>query len=373
MHSNLSEAHLRYFFGDITSTEAGDKLRTEDIPGSFLLRQNGNDFKLSWLTFNGALMHAVIRRDNGNFSLAANQRQFPSIEEMVRNYQATEQSNKMALGNPLKNPEMERSLTRDKTPSCMEKEREVSRMMGPSVLPQFKGTMTENEAERTLQREPNASFLLRIDNQDEFFISYKASHRTSHLKIEDRRDTVSVVLPDLGKITETSVRRLVDHLKELEAFSTPQSPLTDTDFPPVFKPSRIPPALPKGPKRPMSRPLNRQPSYPEGARALSPSEDDTYENEVVTEKFPVIGRMENQSAARFLQDKPNLSWILRINNLGEERITVQKSGKPVHIKLYKSPTGGVSLRTSDQPVPLNTLIEKLIRQGTLGEQISKIE
>ena len=87
----------------------------------------------------------------------------------------------------------------------------------------------------------------------------------------------------------------------------------------------------------------------------------------------MIGRMEKQSAARFLQDKPNNgSWILRLNNLGEERITVKKDDRPVHIKLYKSPTGGVSLMSSVKPMPLNTLIEKLIGQGTLKEQILQI-
>ena len=374
LQSNLSEAHLRYFFGDITSAKAGDTLREDDIPGSFLLRKNGDDYKLSWLTFNGALMHAVIRQDYGKFSLAANQMQFSSIEAMVRNYQAFEQSNKMALGTPMKNPEMERSLTRDKTPSFIKKEREVSRSQGPTLLPHFKGTMTENEAERTLQKEPNASFLLRVDDQKELFISYKASHRTFHLQVEDKRDTFSVYLSDIGKITETSIRRLVDHLKELEAFSTPQSSPLDTDFPGLKPRSGVPPALPKGPKGAKPKNFHRQGSFQDGATALPPNEEEEeeYENETVTEKFPVIGRMENQSAARFLQDKPNGSWILRLNNLGEERITVKKDDRPVHIKLYKSPTGGVSLRSSDKPVPLNTLIEKLIGQGTLREQILQI-
>ena len=369
LHSNLAEAHLKYFFGDITSAEAGETLREEDIPGSFLLRKNGDDYKLSWLTFNGALMHAVIRRDNSKFSLASNQQQFSSIEAMVRNYQAFEQSNKMALGSPLKNPEMEMSITRDKTPSFIKKERAVSRKQGPTSLPHFKGTMTENEAEKTLQKEANASFLLRVNDQEDYFISYKASHRTFHLPIEDKRDTFSVILSDHGKISETSIRRLVDHLKELEAFSTPPPSPLDIDFP-GFKPrSLVPPALPKGPKGAKPRHLIRS---QDGAAALSPNEEEEYENEIVPEKFPVIGRMENQSAARFLQDKPNGSWILRLNNLGEERITVKKDDRPVHIKLYKSPTGGVSLRSSEKPVPLNTLIEKLIGQGTLKKQILHI-
>ena len=275
----------------------------------------------------------------------------------------------MALGTPLKNPEMEMSITRDKTPSFIKKERAVSRMQGPDALPHFKGTMTENEAEKTLQKEPNSSFLLRVDDQEEIFISYKASHRTFHLPIDEKKDTFSVCLSDHGKITETSIRRLVDHLKELEAFSTPPPSPFEIDLP-GFKPrSTVPPALPKGPKGAKPKHSNRS---QDGAAAFSPNEEEEYENEVVPEKFPVIGRMENQSAARFLQDKPNGSWILRLNNLGEERITVQKDDRPVHIKLYKSPTGGVSLRSSEKPVPLNTLIKKLIGQGTLKKQIVQI-
>ena len=64
----LSEAHLSYFFGDISSFEAGNKLREENVRGSFLLRKNGDDFKLSWLTFKGNLMHGVIHQNNGKFS-----------------------------------------------------------------------------------------------------------------------------------------------------------------------------------------------------------------------------------------------------------------------------------------------------------------
>ena len=35
LNTNLAEAHFKYFFGNITSTEAGDTLKEEDIPSSF--------------------------------------------------------------------------------------------------------------------------------------------------------------------------------------------------------------------------------------------------------------------------------------------------------------------------------------------------
>jgi len=52
-----------------------------------------------------------------------------------------------------------------------------------------------------------------------------------------------------------------------------------------------------------------------------------------------------------------------------ERISVRKTTKVVHIKIYHS-AQGTALKASDPPVPLNNLIQKLINQGTLNRQVT---
>ena len=81
LNSNLTEAHLKYFFGDITSMEAGEILREEDIPGSFLLRKNGNGFKLSWDSdfFGKCAKYACARRRVGKIFAENCKRELRSV------------------------------------------------------------------------------------------------------------------------------------------------------------------------------------------------------------------------------------------------------------------------------------------------------
>ena len=78
--------------------------------------------------------------------------------------------------------------------------------------------------------------------------------------------------------------------------------------------------------------------------------------------------MDNKATEGVLKDLSEGSWLLRLNNAGEERISVKKVDRVVHIKIYHF-SGGASLRPNDNPVPLDNLIDKLIAQGTLGEQV----
>ena len=117
--TNLSDAHLRYFFGDITSSEAGQILREKNIPNSFLLRQNDNIYKLSWITSNSGLRHAVINEDKGQFSIQRNKR-FPTIEELVRHYQTFEKSGILSLLTPVA-PLAEKVLDLEKKVKAIER------------------------------------------------------------------------------------------------------------------------------------------------------------------------------------------------------------------------------------------------------------
>ena len=85
-------------------------------------------------------------------------------------------------------------------------------------------------------------------------------------------------------------------------------------------------------------------------------------------KFPVLGAMNNKEAENLLLDKPDRSWILRVNSDEEETISVKKPDKVVHIKLYFSPEG-VRLTQRDKPGTLDDIINKLINKGTLGNQV----
>ena len=94
-----SEEHNQYYFGHITSGLAAKLLKGKD-PGTFLVRKNVSQFKLSWLNFDGKLMHTLITLDASKYSITS-QKKFPTIHELIMFYQNQEQSYKFALGFPL--------------------------------------------------------------------------------------------------------------------------------------------------------------------------------------------------------------------------------------------------------------------------------
>ena len=98
--SNISKAHLNYFYGDITREETEQMLVEHDTPGSFLVRQNDDTFKLSWMSFQRQLFHARIYQENGKFFVSMH-KQFGSIHELVNFYQNFDDQSKSALSSPL--------------------------------------------------------------------------------------------------------------------------------------------------------------------------------------------------------------------------------------------------------------------------------
>ena len=177
------ELSLGYFFGDISSLEAGEKLKEKNIPRSFLLRKNGNDYKLSWLTFDGALKHTHIQQNRGKFSLQTIEKQFASIEKMVKHCQKLDQRNKMSLGTPLIAENSARSsciLSRD------------TKFLGSDWIPDENakakenvaiGRMDTDKAEILLQDKPTGSWLLRQNSQGEYRISFKMDSKAGHVKL----------------------------------------------------------------------------------------------------------------------------------------------------------------------------------------------
>ena len=111
---------LTYFFGDITRIEAEHKLIEKD-KGTFLLRTDGDTFKVSWKTFNDAMRHVIIGEENGMFSILP-QHSFPSIDSLLMFHRSLDRGHRMALGNPLANSGLTEYETNDKIEKHKEKE-----------------------------------------------------------------------------------------------------------------------------------------------------------------------------------------------------------------------------------------------------------
>ena len=81
-----------------------------------------------------------------------------------------------------------------------------------------------------------------------------------------------------------------------------------------------------------------------------------------------IEKMTTKQAEDILCQKPSGSWILRLNEKEEERISVTKGDRKVHIKIYHRDQG-MSLKAKDPPEHLSVLIHRLMERGTLKKRM----
>ena len=83
-----------------------------------------------------------------------------------------------------------------------------------------------------------------------------------------------------------------------------------------------------------------------------------------------IDKMSKEVAEKLLNGRPHGTWILRLNEREEKRITVVKSSRTFsHIRLHESAGGLFSLTPdSDDQEHLHTLLRNLQGSGTLGTQ-----
>ena len=102
------ESHNAYFWGDITAAEAVSLLKNQD-PGTFLLRKNGEVFKMSWISFGNRNLHVRITHELG-FYVLFNEK-FPTLCELVSFCQRQPHTSKIALGSPMINPGCDHSRT----------------------------------------------------------------------------------------------------------------------------------------------------------------------------------------------------------------------------------------------------------------------
>jgi hypothetical protein len=175
--------HQVYFHGDMEKKEA-EKLLENQTEGTFIIRNNGG-YRISRVPFgNGSrIWHFILHTDEvGQFSISK-QKKFVTIEDLIENYQHVDKTNKYWLGEPFLNKVARDRLKPDNlTDDEMICRRNSSKRKEPFSLSFYHGTMTKTEAQRILIQEPSGTFLLRMNEQNEFRLSHKKSSRIEHIR-----------------------------------------------------------------------------------------------------------------------------------------------------------------------------------------------
>ena len=159
------------------------------------------------------MKHSHITKDtNGRYSLNP-QRSFATLHQLTSFYRG--QTGKNALGSPLKNEE---NMTEEER--AKRREESAKANTNPYSLKYFQGTMETEEAETTLLKEKESSYILWKSQYGEFWVSYKQAHTIQHIRIENLGSKYKVNAGNIN-FTETSLKRAIDRLKEAKVFGTP--------------------------------------------------------------------------------------------------------------------------------------------------------
>ena len=103
LQKSKSATFLGYNFGDTDRDGAERKLREGNTPGSFLIRENHDGMKLSWISFRGKMKHARLYQKAGKFFTDENKK-FNTVQSLIKHYQALDpKSSDNALGAPKMN------------------------------------------------------------------------------------------------------------------------------------------------------------------------------------------------------------------------------------------------------------------------------
>ena len=199
--------HSNYFWGDMTAKEAEEKL-ADTPPGTFLLRKNNNQFRLSWKTSHPKPMHGIIKIVNGKFQLT--NFTFDNLHQLTSYFQIQTKNQKIALGWPLlKDVDMEAGGLK----------------MGQeySKIPGFLGKISAKDAEEMLRSRPDGAYMVRMlvnDYPDSkqatpYRISYKHKDKISHLKFEISSKGYMATHPELegGQIFAATLSKMFDMLQ----------------------------------------------------------------------------------------------------------------------------------------------------------------
>ena len=208
-------AHSNYFWGDMTAEEAGQKL-VDTPPGTFLLRRNRNQFKLSWKAFHSKLMHATIETVNGQF-------QFPnftfnSLHQLTSYFQIQTEKQKIALGWPLLKDVY---IKEEERLQLWALDGQTSWGQEYFKIPGFQGKMSAKEAEEMLRLRPDGSYVVRMQvngnptstQATPYRISYKHEGKVSHLKFEISSKGFMATHAEGGQISAATLSEMFDMLK----------------------------------------------------------------------------------------------------------------------------------------------------------------
>ena len=371
------ESHNAYFWGDITSEEAEKKLENNH-PGTFLLRQNGDLFKLSWISFNKRNYHAHITEQLGFFALG--NRRFRTLCELVTFRQNQPHNFKNALGRPLINPKYEENKTEEEK----DLERNDSRKRN---MAGFHGNVTAKAAESMLQKERDASYLVRKSPGGKFFISYRHNNMVHHLPIEEKDKKYTIKFPDKegGIIIATSLRRLVENSKDKGLFLYPlhsdSIDIKQQSIEGIFfqkwresaeklKRESLGLGITKAPPKMASIVEQLRNSENPPLSDVESEQEEEKEREEKEDKF--VYNISRNEAKGLLSDKEKGAWILYYNKNREERLSFKEETKVTHIKLYRR-DGGIAVHSTGGEVfrNLEQLISRLQEDGKLKTQLTE--
>ena len=347
------EAHSNYFWGEMTAAEAQKKLR-EAPPGTFLLRKNRDNYKLSWKNYLSKLMHGTIESVDGGFQLMATNFIFNSLHQLASFFQIQPQDQKVSLGSPLiKDPSLEEGTRFQRQQSFK--------------IPSFQGTMSSQEAEQMLMAQPDGTYVVRkpvyvSDNSlaTHYRISYKHKDKVSHLKLVVTDKGYSAQHSEGGEITAPSLSRMVDKLKFRGLFESPLHGLRRS-------------TVGSGREVSVDARIQKPRSNTCPATEYVQQRNEVVEEDQEREELTFLHNLNNMEVKGMLANKPEGAWILYYTRDNLERIAYKSVDKVVHIKIFRV-SSGFSLKQDDKKaVALEVLIGDLETEGKLKDQITQYE
>ena len=275
------------------------------------------------------------------------------------------------------NPEYDQNKTED----AKDLERDGSRKKEPMSVQGFHGTVTAKDAEYMLQKEPDATYLVRKNLQGKYQISYRHKDRVYHLPIEKKDDKYTVNFTDEegGYVVATSLRRLVEGSKDKGHFLFPLHSNPALQDRQSIEADTLKTLLDKNKGDTNTEAVDHSRNKkmdeedqcasedvnvdPENEKENDPEDEQEHEDQ----HFFNITKIE---AKGLLSDKEKGTWILYFNKDREERLSFKNETKVTQVKIYRR-DGGVAVHAAgDEVFPnLGSLIFKLQQDQIINSQL----
>ena len=277
------------------------------------------------------------------------------------------------MGGPLINPKYEENKTEEEKDLL---ERTDSRKR---ILPGFHGNANAKDAESMLQKEKDATYLIRKSPNGIFFISYRHNNMVHHLPIEEKDKKYTIKFPDKegGVIIATSLRRLVENSKDKGLFLYPlhsdSIDIKQQSIEGIFfqkwresaeklKRESLGLGITKAPPKMANIVEQLRNSENPPLSDVESEQEEEKEREEKEDKF--VYNISRNEAKGLLSDKEKGTWILYYNKNREERLSFKEETKVTHIKLYRR-DGGIAVHAEgDEVFPnLQQLILRFQEEG----------